>query len=314
MTRQDRKRTGHLSRLRSFFWPTGTGLSEWSLEERGRQARLIERARESARAARVTCDARLFEPSLAQYRQATFDLLAARRLHPYEDKAQLVNEFVETGSAGGLSPGMQDLLKSWLTENDPLPDFELKRRCELADALLDRLFDTPLPTTPLQARAQRFVRISTLLLVTAVSCAGYRAWLLFPKNLSSGKAVTASSLAPQKYVAGLVDDVYTGFPPFVSQREQSPWVQIDLGRVSLVTYARIVGRHDCCFDEALPLVLEVSEDGNTFTQVGEKKTPFVSLEPWVISSIMKRARYIRIRSTRRTVLALTEVTVYGRQR
>ena len=58
--------------------------------------------------------------------------------------------------------------------------------------------------------------------------------------------------------------------------------------------------------------VEISDDGKTFQTVGTRTEPFTESDPWKLRADPAAGRYVRLRTTRRAVLVLSEVEVYGR--
>jgi len=206
-----------------------------------------------------------------------------------------------------------DELALLLRDENDISRREAQRRCDQLDELIRQLRDKWQMVSQRHVRGLRVVRWAVLLLSVVLMLVGYQAWRLFPRNVSSKKSVFVSSVIDGKNPAGIVDDQYYGFPAFVSKRERQPWVVIDLGKPYMVTDAQVVGRHDCCFGEAVPLDFEVSLDNNKFETVGTRTEPLTSLVPWVVPAIMRHARYVRVKSKKTATLGLSEVIVYGRQ-
>jgi hypothetical protein len=75
----------------------------------------------------------------------------------------------------------------------------------------------------------------------------------------------------------------------------------------------VFGRGDGYYDQSIPLSLEASDDGDTYRAVAQRDTPFSADDPWLIKPIDLVARFIRLRTLRRSYLVLGEVEVYGRK-
>jgi hypothetical protein len=88
--------------------------------------------------------------------------------------------------------------------------------------------------------------------------------------------------------------------------EERPWVQIDLGRPERFSRARVINRKDCCADRAVPLVIEVSKDGSAWKEVSRNPTTFTN---WLAKFAPVDARFVRLRSDRKTMLHLAQVRV-----
>jgi hypothetical protein len=96
---------------------------------------------------------------------------------------------------------------------------------------------------------------------------------------------------------------------FHTEDENEPWVEFDLGKVHEIGRVRVVNRDDCCKDRAVPLVIEVSEDQAKFRTVAQREDAFDS---WDAQFDPTRARYVRLRVTRQTMLHLVSVNITER--
>jgi hypothetical protein len=203
-----------------------------------------------------------------------------------------------------------------LSTSDPLALDRLSAAdaSSLADELesmtrwLSSLVEAREPREIRRARALRMTA-TVLALLLLVSGVVYRA--LAPANLALDSPVRASSVAYQTAAAGAVDGEKNGRFGFHSQEEDSPSLVIDLRRPSRITLVKVFGRGDCCHDQSIPITLEVSDDGTSFRSIADRTTEFSEADPWLIKPDSLVTRYVRLRSTRRTVLVLSEVEVYG---
>ncbi len=93
---------------------------------------------------------------------------------------------------------------------------------------------------------------------------------------------------------------------FHTLEESAPWVEIDLGRPVRIGTVRIDNRRDCCFDRATPLLVEVSNDQQTFREVSRRAKSFTS---WRATFPPTEARYVRVKSPARTMLHLSQIRV-----
>ena len=153
-----------------------------------------------------------------------------------------------------------------------------------------------------------------LLWISAVAIVvGLLALALGPKivrigNLAYQAKVTASSshaklgLDPQR----LVDGDRSAFGVFTAS-ESDPWALLDLGAPHRLREVIVYNRVDCCQDRIVPLVVETSLDGKTFSKLASRKHKF---ETWAMPGARREARFVRIRSERTAELVLTEVEVY----
>ncbi len=125
-------------------------------------------------------------------------------------------------------------------------------------------------------------------------------------NLATDATVVASSRnADSPDPARLVDgDIFR--LAFHTQKEQNPWVLLDLGREASLEHITIYNRLDCCEGRATPMVLKISRDGQTYSQVARRDVPFVR---WDVELENQRARYIRAESLANEFLHLNEIEV-----
>lgn len=133
-------------------------------------------------------------------------------------------------------------------------------------------------------------------------------WLLSPHVISKGKPWKTSSVAwPCDPVHRSCGGVSTKIL-FHTLSEPSPWFEIDLGKPYAVTGLSVENRSDCCAERALPLVAETSLDHARYDIVAHRYSEFDRWEPHFPSV---RARYVRLRVTRESLLHLEQVRVYG---
>jgi hypothetical protein len=83
---------------------------------------------------------------------------------------------------------------------------------------------------------------------------------------------------------------------------------VDLLASYKIDKVKIYNRADGWFDDGLPLSLEFSEDGATFTEVNKRTEGFTSRAPWTFEAKGAKTRYVRVRSPK--YVALTEIEVY----
>jgi F5/8 type C domain-containing protein len=126
------------------------------------------------------------------------------------------------------------------------------------------------------------------------------------RDLAAHRPWRASSSAkhcdlPNNNCAGEPVDIF-----FHTNEEESPWVEIDLGKVETFSTVAIRNRLDCCMERAVPLAIEVSTDGSRYAEVARRDQPF---GVWDAKFEPVRARYVRARALRRTILHLERITV-----
>lgn len=179
---------------------------------------------------------------------------------------------------------------------------------EALRGLFDRVIALPL------APRRRFFRLvarrTALLFAPAVLVAALvvGALALFgPRDLAKGRGFRASSVYPgfiadQHVCDGVRTDIL-----FHTLDEPSPWVEIDLGATHGVRRVEIKNRTDSLSDRAVPLVVETSLDGQIFTVAARNDQPFWD---WDATFAPTPARYVRVRSLKKTFLHLERIRVY----
>jgi len=157
----------------------------------------------------------------------------------------------------------------------------------------------------------RLAAVTVLVLWGAMALAKAK---LLPKNVAYGKPVHPSSLAEalpsgRELVDGDTGDSYA----FKTREEDNPNVVIDLEGIYWLDTIKVHNRVDGWFDDCLPLVVEVSRDGNKWDEVARRDRHFDANPPWVVGAGGRGARFVRLRVARHASLALSEVEVYGKR-
>jgi hypothetical protein len=196
--------------------------------------------------------------------------------------------------------------------NDP-------RFARLADlfAFLERQVDT---RTPRDFRVMRWLRAGALVLLLV--CCGW--FVISPTNLARGKYVTSSSQcgdipapplgSPQ--LARAVDGVRSEKRFAVcTNREQEPWITIDLGALYSIQKVVVYPRSDGFWGiDDVPIRIRLSRDDEHFSDVGKRKVPMASDFPWHLKVGGKKARYVQLTAATQQPqqLIINEIEVYGR--
>jgi hypothetical protein len=160
-----------------------------------------------------------------------------------------------------------------------------------------------------QAFARRLLRtsVAVFLLVLAVIVgvdAGAR--VVRGPNLAEGKPWRASSTYRGfSAEAGMCDGGKTRIF-FHTNREQDPWVELDLGEPTLIARVDVQNRRDCCQDRSFPLAIEGSLDGQEWQELGRQPEPF---SKWSLEFEPTEARYVRAKALKLTFLHLESVEV-----
>jgi hypothetical protein len=235
----------------------------------------------------------------------TFQCLRGLRARP----SQRVLEVV------GGQHGLEVLIKTLETGTfDRFADFPCAEQCArtetlraVVEALLGEL-----------GQAEQFVerlrreRVARLLLVPALLAGiGLLRWVgvsFYERtyDLARGKPWRASS----HYPGGCTSPAQScrESPDFFFHTEQqdSPWLEIDLGRTQTFSGLYVANRADCCGERALPLVLTVSSNQVTWREVARQQTPFDS---WHTQFNPVSARWVRLVAANTTMLHLAQVRI-----
>jgi hypothetical protein len=215
--------------------------------------------------------------------------------------------------------GDADRVRDALVENDPLYLDRLERedvarlRVALgraANALLGRLE----ARRPARIRAARWGRLAALGLVALVAGSVALRRSIGPVNIAVGKPVHASSYYPNSPVGRELVDGRPGFSyALATGIEDSPTVVIDLQGDYVIDRIAVYNRSDGWWDECLPLVVELSRDGTTYTEIGRRDEVFGFNDPWTIVAPGRTARTVRLRLARHGFLALGRVEIFGKK-
>jgi hypothetical protein len=148
----------------------------------------------------------------------------------------------------------------------------------------------------------------------------YAVWLgvrsqFVPVNIAAGKPVHATSAFPNSPAPRYLVDSHPGFAYGAATNiEDSPRIEIDLQGDFAINRIDVYNRTDGWWDECLPLVVELSQDGKSYTQIGRRDEHFGSDIPWTVEGSGRIARYVRFSLLRRNYLALGRVEVFGMKR
>jgi len=194
---------------------------------------------------------------------------------------------------------------------DQLSGPDLNQRAEDLESFTLWLTNLIEIRSPRELKAARVLRRAGAAVFGLALLAAAVARILAPANLALHKPVTATAAGFDTMVDGAVDgDKFVSFG-YHSKEDDAPTVTIDLGKVYLITRVKAYGRGDCCFDQSVPLALELSEDGTRFDKVAERTQPFSQSDPWIVNPGLVKARFVRLHTLRRSYLVLSEVEVNG---
>ncbi|MBL8956055.1 MAG: discoidin domain-containing protein [Myxococcaceae bacterium] len=132
-----------------------------------------------------------------------------------------------------------------------------------------------------------------------------------PTDLAKGKPWRASS----QWAGVTCDPVHGLCGPlhsrifFHTNDDDSPWVEIDLGKPTTFSKLTIVNRKDENLQaRAVPLVIEVSDDQSTWRQIARRDETF---DDWKVElAAPATARFVRARIDRKSWLHLEAVKVH----
>ncbi len=135
------------------------------------------------------------------------------------------------------------------------------------------------------------------------------------ENIALHKPVSVSGVHPRATSppSGLTDGVTSGTYGVHTNSCEAPFVQVDLQDVYVIDTVKIYNRGDGWFDDGLPMTLQFSEDGTTFTDVEVRKASFSQLMPWKADGGHRRARYVRVNGAKGRYVTLSELEVFGKK-
>jgi hypothetical protein len=197
---------------------------------------------------------------------------------------------------------------------DRLHQAETRQRAEELDGLSRELAALAEPRSLRERRTvmtRRWAIVAAFTVVPALAFGASR--MAAPANIALRKPVTASSTAFGMKPEGAVDGKRYGTYGFHSDISNDPWLTIDLGAPHDLRHIDVYGRHDCCFEQSVPMIVEGSLDNTTFSPIAQRDAPLDHAEPWAISVRYVTARYVRVRTARQSYLVLTEVEVQGKR-
>lgn len=154
------------------------------------------------------------------------------------------------------------------------------------------------------AKLKRIVRVALAVLIPAAAI-----FLLWPAKADLAKGATwrVSSVGtechPEKSdCGGVKTDIL-----FHTNLESNPWFEYDFGAPLAFSSLTVKNRSDFGPERAIPLVVEVSNDDKSFKEVARRDTTF---DVWKPSFTTQRARYLRLRVARDSILHLERIAVH----
>jgi hypothetical protein len=89
--------------------------------------------------------------------------------------------------------------------------------------------------------------------------------------------------------------------------DDEPWLMFEFKEPMRISGLRIDNRLDCCYDRAIPMVVEVSDDAKSWKEVTRRTTDFTS---WRENFDPVTTRYVRLRVLKKTFLNLSRVRLF----
>jgi len=104
----------------------------------------------------------------------------------------------------------------------------------------------------------------------------------------------------------LVDGDHTNLG-FHTDNLPNQFAVIDLGSTKKFDKVVVYNRKDCCQERAIPLVIEVSDDGAHYQKLAERDEQF---DVWAATKLRGKGRYVRLRLLSANPFHLSEVEIY----
>lgn len=281
------------------------------LTDRGRALVAGARALQGTRGAAAAWD--LYRTAIPILAHAAL-VQSGAELDPPEDLAQALFKVDSLASDDWNVQAAVDRLRAEGPEPgaDEVPRRDLDQTILDASIVADFLFGRVEPRSPSSIRQGRWLRLVLLGASLVASVAVSVVVVRMPKNVARDKAVTASSRYPRSpHPSAAVDGQKNGRFGVHTLREQDPWVLIDLGQRYQLEEVVVSNRGDGYHRDVVPLVLEVSDDGDNFEKVAVRKKSFTEKDPWRQSLEGRSTRFLRLRGRSGRYVALSEVEAYG---
>ncbi len=167
--------------------------------------------------------------------------------------------------------------------------------------------EEPPPPDPRVVAFRKTAQQATWLLVLLVALVGIAGLLRGGRvDLAEGRRTRTSSTLYPCSPARMDCGGFRTAILFHTREEESPWFEVDLEVPTTFSSVDVRNRSDCCQDRAIPLVLEMSDDRRSWTELARRDETFSLWSP-AFSSVT--ARYVRLRVLKRTYLHLEAVNV-----
>ena len=236
------------------------------------------------------------------------EIWAARLALPAGTSQAEVSEMAQRRLAVSLP---EAVARSLATGPAQLSSVEARRVATLARTTLSEQLqqgDRAAPVARVQdlsARRKLRLLLAGSALIALASMAGWRI-LRGPNLLRRMPSQLSSEWVKCDTKIGICAGVPTDIL-FHTKEEDQPWVAYDMGQPRSFSRAVVDNRSDCCGDRALPLAVEMSDDGVKYREIARTNEAFsrvtLRFEPVV-------ARFFRLRVKKRSMLHLEGVELY----
>lgn len=295
-------------------------------EQRARVRKLGRAARARADAALELRDDRSVAAAMSLTREASAlgitALLIARGEHSVEGVLEAPEAWSRLSAlidAGDLAnpPEELDVARPLLAESDMLAVDRLepapaRKARAAADTTLQWLLGLFEMRSVRQIQFSRVLRVGGVAAALGVLLTAAVVHAFSPVDVALHKPVIESShRAGTPAPSAAVDGDKSGTLGFHTQRQDHPWLRIDLEHRYAISKIVVYNRGDGWFDEVLPLAVELSDDGSHYRQVAVRKTHFTAEQPWVIHLHGQSGRFVRLHLQKRGYLWGSEVEVFG---
>jgi F5/8 type C domain len=262
--------------------------------------------------------AELFILALLVSRDPSLDIEAVEAGGVWKQLADLA----EKGDLGPLPPSFEEAttvlrpMKGRLALDELSPE-ELAAKRALVETTVGWLRGLLEPRSLRDLRWSRTFRITAAIAIVGALLVWGLSRIFSSPNIALNKPVSVSSRHPLSSAppdgSGLVNGTIEPSYGIQTTKDASAWVMVDLQDIYKVSKVKVYNRGDGWFDEGLPFVLELSENGKDFTEVDRRTQSFSQISPWTYSAKGRAARYVRIRTPASGYIALSELEVTGKK-
>ncbi|HEY2407768.1 MAG TPA: discoidin domain-containing protein [Polyangiaceae bacterium] len=251
-------------------------------------------------------------PALELYRQSSYWALLSARPELAGPPAQVWDapaNSSDSPNAARPSERAREILRADFTSLWELPASEQTALArELREFTNEQLLNARRPLREFaRLRARRFLTaaLAAIVLLTAF---GLLALKLSQKpDLARGKPWTTSSTYAHCHpelseCGGATTKIF-----FHTNDEMEPWFRYDFGAPLRFSSLTIRNRADFGAERAVPLIVEVSDDGERYQEVARRSETF---DTWNPAFAPQTARFLRLRVARQSMLHLETVEVH----